>query len=219
MGDSSGGGLALALCLWIRDKGEQYGLRMPAGAGLLSPWLDLTASTRSYKTNAKWDYLPDRNKGAMLNENRKQYYVKDNSYLTHPLVSPFFATESKEVPLCPLLIQVGELERFRDEILIFATKKFTSTPLQLELFDSMVHVFQMFSTFLPIAELALERMGMFVQKVTRSGFKEKDFPREYSRFAAHDEHAMSDLTPEEIDAYLFEPPTPLVSKNNSKKGS
>ncbi|MCW4355918.1 alpha/beta hydrolase [Hoyosella sp. YIM 151337] len=37
-GDSAGGGLALSLCLAMRDRG----MPAPAGLALLSPWLDLT---------------------------------------------------------------------------------------------------------------------------------------------------------------------------------
>src|SRR5216683_7767343 len=46
-GDSSGGGLALALLQVIRDAG----LPLPAGGVLVSPWCDLTHSFRSITTN------------------------------------------------------------------------------------------------------------------------------------------------------------------------
>ncbi|CAG8765240.1 3583_t:CDS:2, partial [Gigaspora rosea] len=46
VGESSGGGLALAILLFLRDAG----LPLPGGAALLSPWLDLTHSMPSY-----WD--------------------------------------------------------------------------------------------------------------------------------------------------------------------
>ncbi|KAJ3023954.1 UNVERIFIED_CONTAM: hypothetical protein HDU68_008396 [Siphonaria sp. JEL0065] len=205
MGDSAGGGLSLALLLWLRDNGSKHGLEMPGGAGLLSPWLDLTHSTRSYKTNGKWDYLPDKMRGKLINESRSHYYVKDNTYLKHPLVSPLFATEAhQEKPLCPILIHIGECERLRDENLVFVSRVFKESPIQLEMYDTMVHVFQMFNNFLPLAELALERLGMFVQKVTTDGFEGKQFSRTFSRFGCEDGFAVSDLTKEEINAYLLE---------------
>lgn len=43
-GDSAGGGLALALCLYLRD----HGLPQPAGLVLMSPWADVTCSGDSY---------------------------------------------------------------------------------------------------------------------------------------------------------------------------
>ena len=45
-GDSAGGGLTMALLLSLRDAGRP----MPAGAVLLSPWLDLTAGGESLQT-------------------------------------------------------------------------------------------------------------------------------------------------------------------------
>ncbi|KAJ3031475.1 UNVERIFIED_CONTAM: hypothetical protein HDU68_003806 [Siphonaria sp. JEL0065] len=47
-GDSAGGGLALALALWLRDSGAQHGLSLPAGVALMSPWLDLSHSLPSF---------------------------------------------------------------------------------------------------------------------------------------------------------------------------
>ncbi len=46
-GDSAGGGLALSLLILIRD----LGLPMPAGAVMISPWVDLTHSFPSVMNN------------------------------------------------------------------------------------------------------------------------------------------------------------------------
>ncbi|OCF61438.1 hypothetical protein L486_01086 [Kwoniella mangroviensis CBS 10435] len=40
-GDSAGGHLALSLVRWLRDQGQNVGLKMPRGMVLLSPWADL----------------------------------------------------------------------------------------------------------------------------------------------------------------------------------
>ncbi|WFD45205.1 hypothetical protein MPSI1_003883 [Malassezia psittaci] len=53
-GDSAGGGLSLALLQLIRDTG----LPLPAGAVLISPWVDLTHSFPSILKNTKTDYIP-----------------------------------------------------------------------------------------------------------------------------------------------------------------
>ncbi|KAI0301664.1 Alpha/Beta hydrolase protein [Multifurca ochricompacta] len=53
-GDSSGGGLALALLQVIRDAD----LPLPAGGVLVSPWCDLTHSFHSITTNTDTDVLP-----------------------------------------------------------------------------------------------------------------------------------------------------------------
>jgi acetyl esterase/lipase len=54
MGDSAGGGLGLALCMYLRDEGY----RMPAGLVLMSPWVDLTMSCGSWDENAETDVVP-----------------------------------------------------------------------------------------------------------------------------------------------------------------
>lgn len=60
-GDSAGGGLCLAALVALREAG---GTGMPAGAVLLSPWVDLSEGSKncnpegSFKTNHLVDYLP-----------------------------------------------------------------------------------------------------------------------------------------------------------------
>lgn len=54
MGDSAGGGLSLALCMYLRDEGH----KLPAGLVLLSPWVDLTMSCGSWDENAQTDVVP-----------------------------------------------------------------------------------------------------------------------------------------------------------------
>lgn len=44
-GDSAGGGLALALCLYAKD----HGLPLPAGIITMSPWTDVSLSGASYE--------------------------------------------------------------------------------------------------------------------------------------------------------------------------
>ncbi|KAL9084888.1 MAG: hypothetical protein Q9165_007841 [Trypethelium subeluteriae] len=54
-GDSAGGGMVLALLVTIRDQG----IPAPAGAILLSPWVDLTHSFPSVAGDGKLDYIPN----------------------------------------------------------------------------------------------------------------------------------------------------------------
>ncbi|OAA70245.1 alpha/beta hydrolase fold-3 [Cordyceps fumosorosea ARSEF 2679] len=53
-GDSAGGGMALALLLILRNQD----LPLPAGAILISPWVDLTHSFKSIAGDAPMDYIP-----------------------------------------------------------------------------------------------------------------------------------------------------------------
>ncbi len=43
-GDSAGGGLALALCMYLKNQNR----KLPAGLICMSPWTDLTQSGASY---------------------------------------------------------------------------------------------------------------------------------------------------------------------------
>lgn len=53
-GDSAGGGLALSLMVIMRDQG----IPLPAGAILISPWVDLTHSMPSIVEDNPGDYIP-----------------------------------------------------------------------------------------------------------------------------------------------------------------
>ncbi|KAJ3262977.1 hypothetical protein HDU77_011548 [Chytriomyces hyalinus] len=202
MADSAGGGLALAAILWLRDHGSDAGLAMPGGAALLSPWLDLTHSMPSFRSMAKYDYLPDKVKDKILNEDRNHYYIQDNSIIQNPLVSPLFAVDDPDAPLPPILIQIGECERLRDENLFFVQTVFPNSVIQLEMYESMVHVFQFFSTILPFAEFAVERLGSFVQTVTRPESAESAISRQMKRFRHSDDFPGELMTSQDITKYL-----------------
>lgn len=53
-GDSAGGGMVVTLLCMLRDRG----LPLPAGAILISPWVDLTHSFPSLAGDATFDYIP-----------------------------------------------------------------------------------------------------------------------------------------------------------------
>lgn len=53
-GDSAGGGMVLALLVVLRD----HGLPLPAGAVLISPWVDLAHSFPSLGEDCPFDYIP-----------------------------------------------------------------------------------------------------------------------------------------------------------------
>ena len=52
-GDSAGGGLALALCMYAKD----HGLPLPGGVITMSPWTDVTLSGETYESNYEIDPL------------------------------------------------------------------------------------------------------------------------------------------------------------------
>ncbi|KAJ3301741.1 hypothetical protein HDV03_000447 [Kappamyces sp. JEL0829] len=162
MGDSAGGGLSIATMLALRDMGCG---RMPVGAFLLSPWVDLTHSMPSIHSNHAFDYLPalrvvDPNKG-----NRLHYYAPDHLLKT-PYVSPLFADLSD---LPPMLIQVGQAEKLYDEDVAFAGRVCgSSSRVQLEEYSAHVHVFQIFASFNHGADVAMKRAGRWIRGVAEA---------------------------------------------------
>ncbi|CAE6477520.1 unnamed protein product [Rhizoctonia solani] len=159
-GDSAGGGLTLALLMYLRDEGYE----LPSGAILFSPWVDLTMSCDSWDSNADVDVVPRPDADDPLNpvacylgwgENMKKY-------ITHPYASPLFG-DFKGLP--PLLIQSGDSEVLRDEITLLAHKAtLAGVDVRHELFEDAVHVFQMFP-FLPATHRAFRNVRSFVKQL------------------------------------------------------
>ena len=114
--DSSGGNLALALMLKIRDKGKN----MPAGAFLLSPWTDMTMSGKSYVQNYRKDVEIGERKAALTEEKRKMLMESDiysfigDADRKSPYVSPLFASYEG---FPPMFFAVGESEMLLDDTL------------------------------------------------------------------------------------------------------
>ncbi|KAJ3067512.1 hypothetical protein HDU99_003459, partial [Rhizoclosmatium hyalinum] len=146
-GDSAGGGLAIALAIWIRDNGGTK-WKKPAGIVALAPWLDLTHSQPSFHLNTL-DYIPPTVADpSHITPRRSHYYTTDDAQNSHPYVSPLFASDNPLDPsthLPPTLIQLGSRERLRDEGLMFAADSFSGSPVRVEVYQDMVHIFQAFA--------------------------------------------------------------------------
>ncbi|MBR2611594.1 MAG: alpha/beta hydrolase [Clostridia bacterium] len=79
-GESAGGGLCYALCLKLRELGEE----LPATIITASPWVDLTLSGASYEEN--------RTRDPSLSKKLLSYYAKCYTDTpSEPLASPLFA--------------------------------------------------------------------------------------------------------------------------------
>ncbi|KAI9606416.1 hypothetical protein KEM48_001781 [Puccinia striiformis f. sp. tritici PST-130] len=151
-GDSAGGGLVMALLMYLRD--EHYPL--PSAAMLFSPWCDLTMSCDSWETNHPYDFLPMPKADDPLNP-VKCYLGEEGikKWITHPYVSPLFG-DMHGLP--PLLIQAGDAEVLRDEITLLAHKaSLHGVKVIHEIYEDCVHVFQAF-LFLESSTKALQSM-------------------------------------------------------------
>ncbi|RYX91446.1 MAG: alpha/beta hydrolase [Comamonadaceae bacterium] len=153
-GDSAGGGLALALLVFLRDAGQP----LPVAAALLSAWTDLTASGASYETRAASDPIHQR---PMIQAMARNYLGKDGD-AKHPYASPQFASLAN---LPPLLAQVGDRETVLSDTTDFIDKARTAgVDARAEVWPGMIHVFQQFPRELPQAREALQSIGAFLRQ-------------------------------------------------------
>ncbi len=131
VGDSAGGGLALALLHALRDAGEE----LPAAAVLISPFLDASCSGASMAERAEDDpsFTPE-----YLREVAATYL--DGADPLNPIASPLFASQSG---LPPLLIQVGgaEILLSDSERLASAATK-AGVQITLDVAEGLPHVYQ-----------------------------------------------------------------------------
>ncbi|MCX7746686.1 MAG: alpha/beta hydrolase [Clostridia bacterium] len=153
-GDSSGGGLALALMLLLKSKNYL----LPKAAFLLSPMLDLTFSGDTIKTCAQSDPLIFEEDLLLT----ASYYCSDESPY-NPLISPVYG-EFEGFP--PLLIQVGSDELLlSDSIRVAEKAKAAGVDVRLDIWNEMWHVFQAWVEDVPEANRAIEKIGRFMEHV------------------------------------------------------
>jgi epsilon-lactone hydrolase len=156
MGDSAGGGLALATLLKIKEKQ----IALPYKAVLLAPWLDLTCENPTLDTLAHKD--PVLYKSELI---RRADLYAGGYPKNHPMISPFFADLSG---LPPLLIQVGTLDILLGENKYFVQKaQANGVKVSLEVWKNMIHIWHYLGDKLPEAPKAIRRIASFVRKEER----------------------------------------------------
>ena len=152
-GDSAGGNLALELALKLKEQGRAQ----PRGLLLFSPWTDMTASGKSYRTCKTLDPMLTMEYIAAVRE----AYTGPDADWSRPCYSPLFA-DLRGLP--PMLVQVGtnEILKSDSEQLVENLQK-AGVYAQLEVYPECWHVFQQ----MPIrrAAVAMESAGRFVQKI------------------------------------------------------
>jgi acetyl esterase/lipase len=152
-GDSAGGNLVLTLMLSLRDRHEP----LPAAGVLMSPWTDLAATGESYRSRAAADPIHQR---SMILALAKSFLGEDGDP-KNPLASPLYADLSG---LPPLLIQAGDRETVRDDALMLAERaKAAGVRVELQVWDGMIHVFQMFAE-IPQSQQAIVPIAAFLRR-------------------------------------------------------
>jgi epsilon-lactone hydrolase len=151
-GDSAGGGLTMATLVAVRDAGAP----LPAAAAPISPWVDLEGVGGSMATNAELDLIVQ---AAGLRDMAALFL--DGGDPHDPLAAPLHADLSG---LPPLYIQVGGHETLLDDSLRLAERaRAAGVEVELEVFDEMQHVFQVYCGNVPEATDAVAKIGAWLR--------------------------------------------------------
>ena len=154
-GNGSGGGLAFAVLLAIRNAG----IAMPAACAAMSPWADLSLSGWSVLQNAKTDTALS---WELLFLSARHYLKRTNP--SDPYASPAFAS-FKDFP--PIMVHAGSLEILRDDASRLGDRAADAgVPVSVEIYDGMQHVFQA-NPYVPEARVSLQRLGQFIRARTQ----------------------------------------------------
>lgn len=158
VGDSAGGGLALASALRLRNNLQA----LPAGIACLSPWTDLTLSGTSIEALRSVD--PFFKDTGYLRDSAARY--ANGAATTNPEISPLF---SNPYGLPDILIHVGSHEALLSDSENFASKAAQAgVYVELKVWPGAWHVWQLFHNFVPEAKASVLEIAAFIRmKVVR----------------------------------------------------
>jgi epsilon-lactone hydrolase len=159
-GDSAGGNLTLSLIAWVRDQG----LRAPDAAVALSPATDGTLASPSLKANLHSDAMLGPLFGALAKVPKLLLlwmgWIQTRINPRDPVVSPVYGNLSG---LPPVLVHASEVEMLLDDSRRYVNRaQAAGSPVRLQTWDHMVHVWHIFNPELPEAREALQEIGKFL---------------------------------------------------------
>jgi acetyl esterase/lipase len=162
-GDSAGGSHTLGLIAWIRDQG----LQTPNAAIALSPSTELMLTSLGSRANLKTDAMlgPTVEKLARIPLPLLWWGTVLGMRVlpTSPTVSPLRG-DLHNLP--PTLIHVSESELLLENAKRYVAKaQAAGSPVEVETWPHMVHVWHLFTPLLPEAEEAFEHIGEFLARV------------------------------------------------------
>lgn len=143
-GESAGGGLTAALCMYARDKGTvNIAYQMP-----LYPMLD-DRDTDSSRDNHAPVWNTKRNHSAW------KLYLKGLAEIP-PYAAPARQTDYRGLP--PAYTFVGDIEPFYCETLTYiANLRKAGVEAKVDVYPRWFHAYDMFLQFMPMAKLAVSR--------------------------------------------------------------
>ncbi len=153
VGDSAGGGLAIALMLALKEKRRAQ----PAGTIAMSPWTDLECLGPSYVNNIESDPFMLRDALISAAEDYRGALPASD-----PRVSPINADLSG---LPPTLVQAGGGEIMLSDSTIFTERAARAgSPVRIEIAPELWHVFETGADDIPEVDAALKSCAVFVER-------------------------------------------------------
>ena len=150
-GDSAGAALALATALQLKAEG----VVAPAGLMLLSPWVDMACNGWSYSAKAQRDPFLTQ---SGLRVRAGQYL---GAIAANDRRIDLLSADLRGLP--PVFIQTGEAEIVLSDSTTLAERLGASgSPVTLEIWPDMFHVFQARYAMLNQARQAIDRLGVWV---------------------------------------------------------
>lgn len=151
-GESAGGGLGLALMLALKEQN----IALPVAAVAISPWLDLTCSSDSYRTKNKVSLAPLNSWNVF-----SRYYADDHD-VSSPLISPLFGNLEG---LPPIFINAGvDDELFEDGENFYEKAKAAGIDVTYRAGAGMVHCYPLFSPMFKEATEGMNEIVMFIKR-------------------------------------------------------
>ena len=150
-GDSAGGGIAVACA----QAALAEALPAPAALGLVTPWVDLTLSGESYRTNDG----PDAMLGMATVERGVRGYAATLGP-ADPVCSPLFGDLTG---LPPMLIQTGSRDMLRSDAESLAERATAAgAEVRLEVAQGLWHDYHLHAGMLREADEAVAHLGSFL---------------------------------------------------------
>jgi acetyl esterase/lipase len=166
-GDSAGGNLALSLIAWVRDQG----LRVPDAVVALSPATDSTFASPSLKANLHSDPMLGPMFGKLARVPRSLLlwfgWFQNRINPRDPVISPVYGDLSN---LPPVLVHASEAEMLLDDSRRYVNRaQAAGSPVRLQTWSHVVHVWQIFNPELTEARDALEEIRKFLAAASPRG--------------------------------------------------
>lgn len=135
MGDSAGGGLALALLEKMGEKGKE----MPDALFLLSPWLDTSMENQKIDEVQSKDPMLSKPALKLAGEQYGRDIKEEDTYLVDPLYGPL-------QNLCPIVVFTGTADILNPDVAILEQRcKEAGTQITVKEYENAIHDFILYS--------------------------------------------------------------------------